>query len=134
MYHFYAMSRNPRKDELKKAWREQQRRSVAESLPMRSRDLSDLLHHLAGTSTECDHTLRSTKEFLAHRGLDVDRCIAWLGVHGGYCDCEALANVEDTLQELRGEDEMTIEARPIARFAIGGGSQKSNHNPREEQP
>ncbi len=33
-------------------------------------------------------------------GLDVERIVSWLRKHGGYCDCEVLANVEDKFGEI----------------------------------
>ncbi|KAF1699784.1 DUF2695 domain-containing protein [Pseudoxanthomonas suwonensis] len=43
----------------------------------------------------CDHSLRFTRQFLASRGIEPDRVLPWLEEHGGYCDCEVLANVEE---------------------------------------
>jgi hypothetical protein len=54
------MSKDPRKKELKKAWREQERQKL----------------------------------------IDVTRIVPWLREHGGYCDCEVLANVEDEFSEI----------------------------------
>ena len=90
------MSKDPRKDELKKAWREQERQNLIASIPMPQQDLRDLFDHLDSEgASECDHTLRVTTAFLQKRGLDVERIVPWLREHGGYCDCEVLANVED---------------------------------------
>ena len=44
----------------------------------------------------CDHTLKITKSFLENRRLNPEKIIPWLGEHGGYCDCEVLANVEES--------------------------------------
>jgi hypothetical protein len=93
------MGKDPRKEELKKAWREQERQKLAASIPMPPQDLRALFDHLDQVSgPECDHTLRMTTEFLQERGLDVERVLPWLREHGGYCDCEVLANVEDRLE------------------------------------
>jgi hypothetical protein len=95
------MSRDPRNDELKKAWREQERQKLIASIPMPHQDLRDLFDHLDSEgATECDHTLRVTTAFLQQRGLEVARIIPWLREHGGYCDCEVLANVEDEFSEI----------------------------------
>jgi hypothetical protein len=32
-------------------------------------------------------------------GNDVETVFAWLDTHGGYCDCEVLANVEQEVDE-----------------------------------
>ena len=95
------MSKDPRKDELKKAWRQQERRKLTDSIPMPTQDLRELFDHLDQESESgCDHTLRLTTEFLQKRGLNVDRIVPWLHEHGGYCDCEVLANVEDKFDEI----------------------------------
>ena len=49
--------------------------------------------------TGCDHTLRHTIAFLQH-DLPQEPVIAWLAEHGGYCDCEVIANVEDRWGEV----------------------------------
>ena len=95
------MSKDPRKDELKKTWREQERQKLLASIPMPHQNLRDLFDHLDGDgAAECDHTLRVTTEFLQKRGLDVERIVPWLREHGGYCDCEVLANVEDEFSDI----------------------------------
>ena len=95
------MSKDPRKAELKKAWREKEREKLTASLPLPIQDLKDLLDHLDQEgAAECDHTLRETTAFLQARSLDVDRVIPWLQDHGGFCDCEVLANVEDVADTL----------------------------------
>ena len=97
----HAMSNDARKDELKKAWKEQERQKLVASIPMPQQDLRDLFDHLDQQSESgCDHTLRLTTAFLQKRGLDVERIIPWLREHGGYCDCEVLANVEDKFGEI----------------------------------
>lgn len=95
------MSKDPRKDELKKAWREQERQKLTASIPMPHQDLRELFDHLdQGSESGCDHTLRLTTEFLQKRGLDVERIVPWLREHGSYCDCEVLANVENKFGEI----------------------------------
>ena len=44
---------------------------------------------------DCDDTLRFTQEFAANHNLEFEPIKQWLSDYGGYCDCEALANVED---------------------------------------
>jgi hypothetical protein len=95
------MSKDPRKEELKKAWKEQERRKLTAFIPMPHQDLRNLFDYLDQESASgCDHTLKLTTEFLQQRGLDVDRIVPWLREHGGYCDCEVLPNVEDTFGEI----------------------------------
>lgn len=97
------MSKDPRKDELKKAWREQERQKLLVSIPMPHQDLRDLFDLLDDAGgVDCDHTLRVSIRFLQGRGLDMDRIVPWLREHGGYCDCEVLANVEGKFSEILG--------------------------------
>jgi hypothetical protein len=95
------MSDDARKAELKKAWKKQERQKLIASIPMPHQVLRDLFDHLDQESASgCDHTLRLTTAFLQKRGLDVERIVPWLRDHGGYCDCEVLANVEDKFGEI----------------------------------
>lgn len=97
------MTKDPRKKELKKAWREQEHQKLIDSIPMLHQDLRELFDHLdTDRSAECDHTLRVTTAFLQQRGLDVTRIVPRLSEHGGYCDCEVLANLEDEFSEILG--------------------------------
>ena len=95
------MSQDPRKDALKKAWREQKNQKLLASLPMTQVDLRELFDHLdrAG-APPCDHTLRDTVQFLERKKIDVQRVVPWLKEHGGHCDCEVLANVENEFGDL----------------------------------
>jgi hypothetical protein len=44
----------------------------------------------------CDDTLRLTEQFLQDAGVvNIEEVLQWLRDHGGYCDCEVLANVEE---------------------------------------
>jgi hypothetical protein len=97
------MSNDPRKDELKKAWKEQERQKLIASIPMPQQDLRDLLDYLDRENPPpCDHTLRETIEFLKKRGLDAERIVPWLRERGGYCDCEVIFNVDDKFGEIVG--------------------------------
>lgn len=48
----------------------------------------------------CDHTLRFTKQFATDHKIDFTALKLWLSKYGGYCDCEALANVEDHFENI----------------------------------
>ncbi|GAA4317353.1 DUF2695 domain-containing protein [Flaviaesturariibacter amylovorans] len=81
------------------------RRSAAatfeSTLPMPRALFEDLFDHLgeALEEEECDDTLRRTKTFLAEAGVaDPKKVVAWLMAHGGRCDCEVLANVEEKFE------------------------------------
>jgi len=92
---------DPRNDALKKAWREQENQKLLASIPMPKETLKELFDYLDGALSEgCDHSLRLTTAFLERKKLDADRVIPWLREHGGYCDCEALGNVEDKFRDL----------------------------------
>ena len=67
-------------------------------MPISFKDLSALFDHLDTTvgNSGCDHTLKATIAFLQCEQLEVEPIIPWLGEYGGYCDCEVLANVEDS--------------------------------------
>jgi hypothetical protein len=95
------MSNDARKDELKKAWKQQERQKLLASIPMPHQDLRDLFDYLDQEGESgCDDTLRLTTAFLQKRGLDVERIVPWLRDNGGYCDYEVLANVEDKFGEI----------------------------------
>ena len=45
---------------------------------------------------ECDDKLTITTTFLHNHNIsNVEQVLKWLAGHGGYCDCEVLANVEE---------------------------------------
>ena len=50
-------------------------------------------------SAECDHTLRHAIEFIHSHQLAEDAVVSWLEKNGGYCDCEAIANAEQVIEE-----------------------------------
>ena len=97
------MSKDPRKDALKKAWREQEDQKLLASLPMAQADLRELFDHLdRADAPPCDHTLCDTVQFLERKKIDVQCAVSWLKEHGGHCDCEVLANVESEFGDLIG--------------------------------
>ena len=69
-------------------------------MPISLDDLTDLFDHLdlQLPNKGCDHTSRITEAFLRNKKLDVATIVPWLEEYGGYCDCEILANVEDSWQ------------------------------------
>jgi hypothetical protein len=97
------MSKDLHKEELKKAWKEQERQKLIASIPMPQQDLRDLFDYLDRENPPpCNHTLHETIEFLKKRGLDPERIVPWLREHGGYCDCEVIFNVDDKFGEIVG--------------------------------
>ena len=69
-----------------------------ERMPISFKDLGALFDHLDDVlgNEGCDHTLKLTKQFVESRKLNLEEVISWLGEYGGYCDCEVLANVEES--------------------------------------
>ena len=68
------------------------------SLPMDRESFKKLFDFLDAELTDknCDDTNSLTKKFLLQLNIqNVDKVLEWLAEHGGYCDCEILANVEE---------------------------------------
>lgn len=71
------------------------------SLPMSRENFKKLFDHLDIhlTKKDCDDTNSLTKTWLLQSSIEkVDEVLEWLADHGGYCDCEILANVEDQFE------------------------------------
>jgi hypothetical protein len=87
-----------RRKELLQQARVRQREQSRAGMPLSRGQLAGLIDHLDEALADgCDHTLRRTRAYLAAHALDEETVVAWLAEHGGYCDCEVLANVEDRL-------------------------------------
>lgn len=51
------------------------------------------------TDKNCDNTNSITRTFLLQSNIqNADEVLEWLAKHGGYCDCEILANVEEQFE------------------------------------
>ena len=47
----------------------------------------------------CDDTSALTEKFLLQANVEnASKVLEWLSNHGGYCDCEILANVEEQFE------------------------------------
>lgn len=92
-----------RRKNLKRQVADRERASVLAGLPTPKHTLMQLLDAVdAGLEAErCDHSLRLTTVFLEANKLPADSVIQWLRDHGGHCDCEVVANIEDVLDNLR---------------------------------
>ncbi len=92
-----------RKKQLKTEWRHQQRRDALAALPLPVVELEALFDMLDAElpKESCDHTRRLTRRWLETRGHNVDVVFAWLDNHGGFCDCEVLANSEENVAEAK---------------------------------
>ena len=64
--------------------------------------LAGYFDHLDQQLTEhgCDDTLRFKQAFAASHDLVFEPIRQWSSNYGGYCDCEALANVEQEYESL----------------------------------
>ncbi|WP_093552848.1 DUF2695 domain-containing protein [Pseudoduganella namucuonensis] len=81
----------------KRAWKNEQRTLARSAFPLPSEALEQLFTALDSSLEQsgCDHTLRFTDQWLAANVSDREPTIAWLKSHGGFCDCEVIANVCD---------------------------------------
>jgi len=69
-----------------------------DNMPISFKELAKLLDHLdeqLGVEG-CDHTPRMTIKYLENINLPSEEILSWLREYSGYCDCEVLANVEDS--------------------------------------
>jgi Protein of unknown function (DUF2695) len=81
--------------------REDKRRSVREGLPAPAPMMKALFDYIDQhlSSSECDDTLRYAREFIHAQNLPEGPVIAWLESAGGHCDCEAINNAEELLED-----------------------------------
>ena len=72
------------------------------ALPMPREKLQAFFDYLDQQLSEpdCDDTLHFTQQFAASHNLAFEPIKHWLDNFGGYCDCEALANVEEKYEGL----------------------------------
>ena len=82
--------------------REDTRQKVRDSFPVAVTMLKALFNYVDSQfdSTECDHTLRYVRDFIRSRGLPEETVVSWLENNGGYCDCEAVMNAEQVVEEV----------------------------------
>lgn len=82
--------------------KQKQQNEMQASMPISLTNLKSLFDYLderLGVDG-CDDTLRITHTFLQSHNLSVADTSEWLAAHGGYCDCEVLANVEEKFEKL----------------------------------
>lgn len=87
----------------KKEWKRQQRLAAREAFPIADPLLKSLFDSVDERVEEegCDHSLRFTTEWLTTNAQPVEEVLAWLSEHGGYCDCEVVANAAEHWEEYR---------------------------------
>ena len=75
---------------------DRERKNFEGSLPIPRQTFQSLFDFLDEELVECDDTLKFTDIFLNDNYVnDASKVKLWLQEHGGYCDCEVLANVEE---------------------------------------
>jgi hypothetical protein len=86
---------------LKTQWRDQERKAAMAAFPLPVAELKAMFDMLDAELPRkgCDHSRRLTQAWLTSRGFDVERVFAWLDTQGGFCDCEILANVEESVDD-----------------------------------
>ena len=87
----------------KKALRLQQRKLAQDALPI-SDSLLESMFKTIDAKVEamgCGHTLRFTESWIAENKQPETKVISWLREHGGFCDCEVLANAADHWEQNR---------------------------------
>lgn len=95
------MSDKDRKRELKVAFKAKEQEVLEASMPLSKTDLRDLLNYLDRPERlVCYHALKETIVFLRSRALNPETIVPWLGEHGGFCDCEVLANLENEFEKI----------------------------------
>jgi hypothetical protein len=80
--------------------KEKERTQFIVSLPVAKSAVRELFEYLDRSDDPCDNTLSQTLGFLKERGIPEEKVVPWLEEHGGYCDCEVLANVEDVWNQM----------------------------------
>ena len=88
---------NPERQRKLAEWKASQQREMEAGLPAPVDVLTGLFEtldkQLAGEG--CDHSLRFSLAWADSMKLDRKRLVEWTRAHGGYCDCEVLANVQE---------------------------------------
>ena len=87
--------------ELLHALRDQNRQATREQFPVGAPVLKGLFDFLDShlSDEDCNDTLRFTREFISSYKLPEESLVAWLEKNGGHCDCEALNNVEQIVED-----------------------------------
>ena len=86
-----------RRSALLKATLKRENAKAESRMPITKPLLAALFDYLDNAlETGCDHTLAHTRAFLKSHKIDETAVIPWLAEFGGYCDCEVLANVEES--------------------------------------
>lgn len=89
--------------EHKRQWKAQQREAARASFPMSDALMEAFFESVESSVSEsgCDHSLRFSDEWIRANQQPKEPLIHWLEEHGGYCDCEAVANARDHWEQNR---------------------------------
>lgn len=87
----------------KRAWKEQERQKAKSAFPLPCELLESLFARVEAQVDQqgCDHAYRFTEQWLAEHQQPHMPVIAWLEEHGGFCDCEVVANAQGHWEENR---------------------------------
>ena len=96
------MDKQQRKEILNR-WKHAERADLLAGMPITPEQLHRLLNYLDASLKSCDHTTKLTATFLRVLNVEEQTVLHWLGEHGGYCDCEVLANLDDLDVSLQTE-------------------------------
>ena len=107
------MDKQQRRDALKR-WKDAERSDLIANSPVSPEQLRRLLDYLSDNLKSCAHTRTLTIRFVDVEELEKDEVLSWLAEHGGFCDCEVLANltdIADVLDPSRSVPERTIQPK-----------------------
>ncbi len=72
-------------------------KKAIEGMPISLEHLGQLFDHLDEKLIEgCNHSPKHALDYLTGAELDSEKILMWLQDQGGVCDCEILANVEES--------------------------------------
>ena len=98
------MTKRPDKSDRKAAlvaWKAEQRAAARANFPLPVSQLSALFDMLDAELPRqgCDHSLRLVRAWCGNLGVEAGTVVAWLGTNAARCDCEALANAEQSFRD-----------------------------------
>jgi hypothetical protein len=100
-----VVTMNEEQRRMKAQWKTAQRDAARAAFPLPEVELAAMFDavHAAVERDGCDNTLRATRVWLAGRQSDAAVVLGWLAEHGGYCDCEVVANAGDHYEQTRSQ-------------------------------
>ena len=86
-----------RRRELLADFKAQERANFRAAMPISAEILRELFFFIEREmgKTGCNHCPTAARKFLKSHDLNEKSILDWLGEHGGFCDCEILANVRE---------------------------------------